>query len=450
MLESKLRLPPRGVCQEHVVRSLARYWPKRWDDIKALPVVQARNREITVPLSLNSVALPEWAFDCGVNGTLLVPQETCNGTEFDQVDWWLAAFLLLECWHERIWEERHGPIHSYSLRLSGWDKRAWDRSWVNRIALFLRRWAGKEAKADPELIFGLLPQTEFLVTHDVDAVRKTVSIRMKQGAFNLFNSMRALTKRDWRDACSKAKQGVSFLIGFDDWWKLDELLDLERSSGIRSTFHFYADARPRNVRRWLFDPGYDIAEERITRFIEKLVDLGFNVGLHPGYETWEQSTAIRAQREYLARFCEKPIHDCRQHWLRFSWSTTWPAQQAAGLRSDTTLMFNDRPGFRNAAAIAWHPWKPASSEALELTARPTVLMDSHLFDYQILNSEERCSQIRFWLEECRAVRGQGALLWHPHSLADDFGWGPMFCRLIDEIRRTADVDSSTKLSSTSL
>ena len=50
---------------------------------------------------------------------------------------------MLECWHERIWEKKFGPIHSYSFRLKGWDNRVWDYAWVNRIALFLKSWSIK-------------------------------------------------------------------------------------------------------------------------------------------------------------------------------------------------------------------------------------------------------------------------------------------------------------------
>ena len=62
------------------------------------------------------------------------------GVDSKKVDWWTAIFLLMEGWHERIWEKTRGVIHSYSFKLKDWDTRAWDHAWVNRIALFLRKW----------------------------------------------------------------------------------------------------------------------------------------------------------------------------------------------------------------------------------------------------------------------------------------------------------------------
>ena len=69
-----------------------------------------------------------WANSCGIENQLLVPQECVdqneNSAEWWKVDWWLAIFLMLEGWHERVWESIHGSIHSYSYRLKNWDSRA--------------------------------------------------------------------------------------------------------------------------------------------------------------------------------------------------------------------------------------------------------------------------------------------------------------------------------------
>ena len=113
---------------------------------------------------------------------------------------------------------------------------------------------------------------------------------------------------------------------------------------------------------------------------------------------------------------------CRQHWLRFSWKRTWAAQEVAGIEFDTTLMFNDRPGFRNAAALCWRPWNAILHKQHKVKVQPSVLMDSHLYDYQQLGDSDRQQQIRNWLGECDYVHGQTAVLWHPHTLTKDYGW----------------------------
>jgi hypothetical protein len=66
---------------------------------------------------------------------------------------------------------------------------------------------------------------------------------------------------------------------------------------------------------------------------------------------------------------------------------------------------------------------------------PTLLMDSHLYDYQPLQREERGRSIAHWLDELAAVGGQCAVLWHPHTLSRDYGWRDGLDELIAQMGR---------------
>jgi hypothetical protein len=151
---------------------------------------------------------------------------------------------------------------------------------------------------------------------------------------------------------------------------------------------------------------------------------------------------MRVQRERLQSLVSAPVTACRQHWLRFSWRETWAAQSAAGLEQDTTLMFNDRPGLRVGAALAWAPWDPLQGRAHAVSELPTVLMDSHFYDYEPMESEQRRAAFRYWIDEIVAVGGQAAVLWHPHTLASDYGWKEGFGELISQLKGRAACSAS--------
>lgn len=430
-------LPNAECIRAHVLAALGSYWSASPTSVASLPVEQkSAIVPICGPLRLIEVQLPGWAAHCGLNGSLLIPAEAvAEEATWQHTDWWLAAFLLLEAWHERVWENEHGPIHSYSFHLKGWDERAWQHAWVNRIGLFLRQWAIQQAGEGSEDRIGSLPKIKIHMTHDVDAVAKTLPIRLKQGAFNFFNAAQSVRRGQFRQTANHLRQATRFLLGHENWWAFDQLQQWESDCGIQATYHFHADSQPKTLKRWLFDPGYDIASPKLKNLLRQLAAQGHNIGLHPGFETWQDTEQIAAQRTSIEKAVGVPVNHCRQHWLRFSWQSTWMAQQTAGLTQDSTLMFNDRPGFRNSSALAWHPWHTASARSLTHIALPSVFMDSHFYDYQPMTPAARYASMRHWLQECHNIGGEIAVLWHPHTLTTDFGWS---CGFHDVVKLTKE------------
>src|SRR5262249_34905731 len=146
-------------------------------------------------------------------------------------------------------------------------------------------------------------------------------------------------------------------FGPSNLWTFDRLLNSLERRGLRSRFHVYGGPAGWQ-RRWpglLMDPGYDCGDPRLAQFLRHLAQEGFEIGIHPSYTSFTSAAAIAAERNHLADVLGQPVTACRQHWLRFSWAKTWSAQAAAGLLRDSTLGFNDRPGFRNGSALAFRP-----------------------------------------------------------------------------------------------
>ena len=181
------------------------------------------------------------------------------------------------------------------------------------------------------------------------------------------------------------------------------------------------------------DPGYRLGSPDGARLVDALLAGGARIGLHPSFDSWSDEQRIARQRHNLEQHIDRPVSTIRQHWLRFSWDRTWSAQSAAGLQCDTTLMFNDRAGFRNSAAVEWRPWDPAPGRAHQIAAVPCGFMDSHQYDYDQLAATHERMSARAVIEECRAVGGTVDLLWHPHTLSSDYGWREGFVDLLREV-----------------
>lgn len=420
------------------VRALSAYWPRTGAPIASLPIPAAPPIVAEpLPPRLEEIGLPDWAADLAPERTLPVPAHTLivgPALPFERVDWLAAAFWYLNGSAERAHEAAHGPVHSYSYKLAGWPPRMWDRAWVNRIALFLRRWAARHAHREETELLGPLPQPSILVTHDVDAVRKTWSIRCKQSAFHLFNGARRLSAGDVRGAGAKLGSAARFMLSPADYWKFDELATMDRAAGVRPCFMFYGRAPAhRKGRLRLLDPDYDVMEEAVAARIRALAQQGCAIGVHPSFDSWDDSAAMQEERLRVERACAAAVTSCRQHWLKFSWARTWSAQQHAGLTLDMTLGFNDRPGFRNGAALRFSPWDDTRGEPLSIESVPLVLMDSQLYDYAAMDDAARAAAIQRWIGEVLEVRGTASVVWHPHTLSSDYGWRGGFSMLLHAI-----------------
>ena len=131
---------------KYVVEQGNDYWPRNKKLILDLPICCRfySNRFDSSP-KVREVRLPDWASDIGIYGNLLIPTGSIlpgSGPEWKRTNWFYAAFWYISGIAEWYFEKFLGrPVHSYSFKLSGWDNRLWERAWVNRIFLFLRRWA---------------------------------------------------------------------------------------------------------------------------------------------------------------------------------------------------------------------------------------------------------------------------------------------------------------------
>lgn len=412
--------------------ALARYWPRDATPVGGLPFVRAeRPSGPASPPEMTMVALPEWSAHWGIDGSLLVPRHCIasgSGPNWRCTDWPAAIRWYLDGAAERAHEREHDPIHSYSVRLRGWDERIWQRAWVNRMALFLRQWAAHVHGRDADALLGPLPEARLHLTHDVDAVRKTMAIRAKQSAFQLFNCARAIRRGDPGRALNRLMAVGRFLLRASDYDRLGQVATLEERHGVRSRFlvHGGRGGWLRRPSQMLFDPSYSLYDPGLAAKLLGLRAGGWSVGLHQSFGAWSSAAPMAHEKKRLERCLGVCVAACRQHWLRFGWSATWAAQERAGLSLDFTLGFNDRPGFRNGAALRHKPWDAANGRALDLESVPLVLMDSHLFDYQMLDPHQRREHIAAWLDEVRAVRGEASVLWHPHAFSPDFHWGPEY------------------------
>jgi hypothetical protein len=230
--------------------------------------------------------------------------------------------------------------------------------------------------------------------------------------------------RRWRELLRRWREGR------DPWFLVDELMDLEERRGLHSTLLFLAEPRDHQTFR------YQLDRAQVRGLLLRIRQRGFETALHGGWSSFRSAERLTAQRRRLESLAAQRSPVTRQHWLRFEIDKTWDAQERAGFTVDSSLGFNDRPGFRAGTCLPFHPGGP-DGRPRTLLELPLVLMDSQLFDEQQLDLPAAARLAQEAVEQVRRVRGLLTLNWHPHTLCrDDFpGRRELFEELLGVLSR---------------
>jgi uncharacterized protein DUF7033 len=108
---------------------------------------------------------------------------------------------------------------------------------------------------------------------------------------------------------------------------------------------------------------------------------GHEIGLHPSYDTSRKPDAIRREAERLKRICAdagivQSEWGGRMHFLRWQTPITLRGWVEAQITYDSSLGYDDRPGFRAGTCFEYLAFDPVRGEALALRVRPLIAMEA--------------------------------------------------------------------------
>jgi len=300
--------------------------------------------------------------------------------------------------------------------------------WVDRLLRFFARLLDLDSTLEPAPLPRWPGGASWAValSHDVDMLFKwrlrSVMRLLMETPLHALDGRRALLARRWAELLERLRTGR------DPWFVLDELMDLEQRRGVVSTLLFLAEPRDHQTFR------YHLGRAQVRGLLARLRQRSFELGLHGGWSSHQRGDVLREQARSLEGAGAGRPRITRQHWLRFDIHRTWEAQVQAGLSVDSTLGFNDRPGFRAGCSLPFHPLN-AHGLALPLLELPLLLMDSQLYDEQALGPIAAERQSAELLEQVRRVGGLLTVNWHPHTLcrADFPGRREHYERLLERI-----------------
>lgn len=247
------------------------------------------------------------------------------------------------------------------------------------------------------------------LTHDVDAPERPNHARMMLRRLLLGGASRRESYWGLRAELSRhgLAQALIAPITRRFEWDFSAFTELERKYGLVSAFYF-ASINSREGHP--LDVPYDIRARRYRRLFDRLTADGWEIGLHASY-LGGPAGSVRHQRDALRRLAGQ-IEGLRHHYLRLSPGDplqSLAAAAEAGLGYDTSVGFNDAPGFRAGTALPFEPLTAEREGRRGLVELPMTIADMHL------PREDVRATVEIVLEHLEKVRGLGGLAvlnWH--------------------------------------
>ncbi len=240
------------------------------------------------------------------------------------------------------------------------------------------------------------------LTHDIDEIGIPFDARSTMGHSIKRHNLGA-TLRDFASAFTTAEPEQLTLVR--------KLAEISNSRGLHSAFYWKAgECGPH-------DSGYDAASKKVQRVIDSLRESGFELGVHPGYDTYGERSKLASEVEYLREALRVRSGGGRQHYLRWS-PETWLDWEACRLCYDSSVGFAEAFGFRAGTAFPYRPWCFSQNREIKLIEIPLILMDCTPVKYMEMGLEEGIERIRTLVQRVAKTGGLFTLLWHNTPLME--------------------------------
>lgn len=220
----------------------------------------------------------------------------------------------------------------------------------------------------------------------------------------------------------------------NSYWQIDDITALEDELGVRSAFYILNEPHilEKDLRTWLCPRDwaehfgrYDVRDSKIVEALCRLVDGGWEVGLHGSYRSCDDVDRLGEEKALLEELIDTPVSGGRQHHLNLDVLETWRHHADIGLRYDTSLGSNETFGFQ----YGYQPLRPFDDEFVVF---PLTLMEQTLPNPET-RFDEAWADCLGLLEEAAANGAVMTVLWHPRLFSEsDFpGYRGLYRRLIE-------------------
>lgn len=230
-----------------------------------------------------------------------------------------------------------------------------------------------------------------LFSHDIDRIYPTIKYKIY---FSLIKILKG-----------KIKEGLNILTGKENpQWTFKKIRSLEEKYGVKSTW-FIMTAKKDISEKW--NPfgfrNYKRGDKKLVNELEALIKKGHEIGLHPGYYSFNNYKSMKDEKRALEKMIKTKITGVRNHYLMFDAEKTWKIQQKAGFLYDSTIGSSKLVGPLNGKYSSF--WTSKYDDKTNILELPLHVMDTTIFFHQKKDLKTAMREIKRIIEEVKKSRG---------------------------------------------
>lgn len=162
------------------------------------------------------------------------------------------------------------------------------------------------------------------------------------------------------------------------------------------------------------------------------------VGLHPSWQSGDDRSLLKKEKELLEAMTSNTITRSRQHYIRFNFPEGYQKLIEAGFTDDHSMGYGSINGFRASVSSSFY-WYDLEKEAkTTLRIHPFCFMDANAYYEQKQNAAQTFEELMHYYTVCKAVNGTLISIWHNHFLgtAKEFeGWAAIYEQFIVQVQQ---------------
>jgi hypothetical protein len=166
----------------------------------------------------------------------------------------------------------------------------------------------------------------------------------------------------------------------------------------------------------------------------------YTTGIHPSWQSGDNSELIQQEKKLLETICQKPIIHSRQHYIRFTLPTGYRLLIENGITNDYSMGYGSINGFRASVATSFYWYDLQKNEATQLRVHPFCFMEANSFYEQKNTSSEASEELMHYFSVCKNVGGQLITIWHNNFLGttpEIQDWKNMYQHFISKLKKAS-------------